>query len=435
MTAGGFCAPCAGQELQAQTRLVQEAYEINAEPVSTDARWEGILAYEGVATGDGRFINAGASRWENLPIPLRWAPSDEGAHKGAVVVGTIETMERRSDGAIWATGIIDTASSNGYEAYRLMSKGLLKGVSVDMDEMDVELRVRQEVYDRVTNGSEEAALDVVNGYVKVGEGAMDDEMMFVVDTLFRAATLCDIPAFKGAYVALVGELIASGEPVEDALVAAAPVRPPVDWFVDPQFSEATPITITDDGRIFGHAALWNTCHTGYQNTCVTAPRSLNNYAWFRTGDLVLDDGSHIPVGKVTMSTGHASHRLSAAPTAAHYDDTGAVAADVVCGEDKHGVWISGALRPNLTDAQIRELRAAPMSGDWRSVGGNLEMVALLAVNLPGFPVPRTRALVASGRTQTLLIPSPVLESTGSKLLELNRKLRQIRSDALAREMV
>ncbi|MCI4354550.1 MAG: hypothetical protein L3K06_04215, partial [Thermoplasmata archaeon] len=28
--------------------------------------------------------------------------------------------------------------------------------------------------------------------------------------------------------------------------------------------------------------------------------------------------------------------------------------------------------------------------------GNLELVALLAVNVPGFPVPRARALVASG---------------------------------------
>src|SRR5699024_6608649 len=34
----------------------------------------------------------------------------------------------------------------------------------------------------------------------------------------------------------------------------------------------------------------------------------------------------------------------------------------------------------------------PLSGDWRTIGGNLELVAALAVNTPGFPI------VASGAT-------------------------------------
>jgi hypothetical protein len=45
---------------------------------------------------------------------------------------------------------------------------------------------------------------------------------------------------------------------------------------------------------------------------------------------------------------------------------------------------------------VRLLRGSTLSGDWRGVDGNLELIALLAVNVPGFPVPRTRALVASG---------------------------------------
>lgn len=448
LVAGAFCAPCLGAELQAQSLAVAAQPEKLASAQS-DVRWSGPIAFEGVTTGDGRFINQGASRWENLPIPLRWTESDQGAHKGAVVVGTIDTIERREDGALFATGIIDTSTDNGHKVFQLMSKGILRGVSVDMDEMDVEMRVRKEIYDKVM--SDEAGpqtIEVTDGYVKVGEGAMDDEIMVITDTLIRAATLCDIPAFKNALLTLeaagnglppdgceVG-ILAPDNPstMEPVIVAAAPVRPPAEWFENPGLREPTPITITDDGRVYGHAALWNTCHTGYQNSCVTPPRSYTNYAWFRTGDLVTDKGTHIPVGKVTMSTGHASTRLAAAPAAAHYDDTGAVAADVAAGEDKHGVWISGALRPGLTDEQIRELRAAPMSGDWRTVGGNLEMVALLAVNLPGFPVPRTRALVASGRTNTLLSPVPTDIEPSTALGRLDKTVRTLKIQDLARGM-
>ena len=39
---------------------------------------------------------------------------------------------------------------------------------------------------------------------------------------------------------------------------------------------------------------------------------------------------------------------------------------------------------------------------WRKVGAGMELVAALGVNVPGFPVPRTRALVAGGQMQSLV---------------------------------
>jgi hypothetical protein len=99
---------------------------------------------------------------------------------------------------------------------------------------------------------------------------------------------------------------------------------------------------------------------------------------------------------------------NALAAASHYDNTGTVAADVRAGEDEYGIWVAGALRSTLTDEQIREFRAAPLSGDWRRIGGRLELVAALAVNTPGFPVPRTRArvLVASGHQQSVIAAAP-----------------------------
>lgn len=69
--------------------------------------WSGIITLEGVQTGDSRTIAEGALYWENLPLPLRWAPTDEGGHMGAVDIGRIDVIERRDGGVIWASGVID----------------------------------------------------------------------------------------------------------------------------------------------------------------------------------------------------------------------------------------------------------------------------------------------------------------------------------------
>lgn len=191
----------------------------------------------------------------------------------------------------------------------------------------------------------------------------------------------------------------------DALLASgAPVAPPLEWFRNPKFSSPTPLTVDEDGHVYGHIALWNTCHTGHEHRgqCIRPPRSHANYAHFLTGSLITDDGTEVSVGHITLDTRHANERLNAQRAAAHYDHTGHVVADVNVGEDAHGIWFSGALRSTVNEATLRALRSAPLSGDWRRVGGNLELVAALGVNMPGFPVPRPTGLVASGRMHSLV---------------------------------
>jgi len=167
---------------------------------------------------------------------------------------------------------------------------------------------------------------------------------------------------------------------------------PAEAFRDPGLTGPTPITI-EGGRIFGHLATWGVCHIGIQDTCVTAPHSNTGYAFYRTGVVVTDEGK-IPVGQITMGTGHASIRSNAKNAVEHYDNTGTVVADVVAGEDSFGIWVAGMLRPNLTEEQVTALAASCLSGDWRRTAAGLELVAALAVNVPGFPVPRP-ALAAS----------------------------------------
>lgn len=172
------------------------------------------------------------------------------------------------------------------------------------------------------------------------------------------------------------------------LASVAPLAPPTAWFVDPRLSKPTPLTIDDDGHVFGHLAQWKKCHVGIGNKCVLAPKSRTNYRLFRVGTVRTDDGTTVPIGKITLGTGHANDRWGIIPSREHYDNTGWAAAIVNVGEDRHGIWINGSLTTTMTPERIAELRASSLSGDWREVDYNLELIAALAVNAPGFPVYR-----------------------------------------------
>jgi 2'-5' RNA ligase len=173
---------------------------------------------------------------------------------------------------------------------------------------------------------------------------------------------------------------------ESTTAAAAPVAPPSDWFKPPYVTGPTPFTVTADGRVFGHIALWSKCHAGIANECVMAPHSQTGYKYFLNGQVLTSDGQMVKVGKITQGTGHAGPRMGWMPAADHYDNTGTASAIVTLHEDEFGLMSAGATIPNLTEEQIAELRRSPISGDWRRVNGYLELVAALAVNVPGFPI-------------------------------------------------
>lgn len=410
--------------------------------------WEGPIGFEGQLTGDGRIIEAGALTWDgldpNAPLPLRYVAEDVGAHANAIDVGHIFGIERRDDGVIWAHGDIVLDSDEARAAAAQIADKRKNGVSMDLDDVAFVVKVKAEIVEE-QDEIMEAALNEspdsdwtpperevdADGYVEVFEFDPDDEIMATTSARVRGATLVSIPAFADARISIVAEpsladeiesapiVDATDEPVDNldpelALVAAAaPLAPPREWFADPQLAGPTPITITDDGRVYGHLATWDVCHIASPqgaDVCVVAPRSQMGYARFHTGSLLTDDGETIGVGRITMGTGHAGPGLRAAAAAEHYDNTGTAVADVRAGEDAHGIWVAGALRPDVTPEQVRALRSSPLSGDWRRVDGNLELHAALAVNVPGFPIPRPAGLVASGELQALVASGVVADA-------------------------
>lgn len=211
---------------------------------------------------------------------------------------------------------------------------------------------------------------------------------------------------------------------EAALTAAASAgwRPPAAWFRNPDLTGPTRLRVTDDGRVYGHLASWGVCHTGIGNQCVTAPHSVTDYRYFKVGTVVTDDGQELAVGKITLGGGHASPQYGIRPALEHYDDSGTAVAAVTVGEDGHGIWVAGALLPGVDADRVAQLRLSPLSGDWRRADGNLELIAALAVNTPGFPVLR-----ASGGDCEALLAAGVVPPDFAEIRELTSvvKLKEI----------
>jgi hypothetical protein len=175
--------------------------------------------------------------------------------------------------------------------------------------------------------------------------------------------------------------------------------PPISAFRNPGFTEATPLTVTPDRRIFGYLCERNRAHIAFNGRRVFAPLD-DDLSFFLTGatDVIGDDGEvmEISVGKLTMNTSHAStdNHVTADAAARHYDHTGTIAAFVNAGIDDIGIWMAGVLLPDLDEMSTMRLRGCGASGDWRMVDGKLRLVAALSVPVGGFPIPRAR--VASG---------------------------------------
>jgi hypothetical protein len=225
---------------------------------------------------------------------------------------------------------------------------------------------------------------------------------------------------RAAYDHLAGHLKAGGlmpqtfttegldAPVQALYASATEVLAPPDYaFENPNFTAPTPITITAsaDGEwhLFrGHGATWDACHIGYPGACTAAPRE-GFHDFYRLGEVITASGQRVPVGTVTMATGHApTVGIDPRRAAEHYDNTGSMVAIVASGEDEFGIWVAGVVKPGVPAGKLMELRAAKLSGDWRRIGGMFRLVAMLAVNVPGFPVPRLRVGMHNGEQVSLV---------------------------------
>jgi hypothetical protein len=397
-------------DAKSRVLLATGAYEINGHDNVSGAKFTiPLVIPEGTESGDGRKFRKGSIEVRELPLPLMWQIKTAEGHDGSVVVGRIDHMERTDGGIGNARGVFDT-SAYGKEAERMVRDGFIRGVSADLDRFEAS----EEDAEEASENNEAAKKKK-----KIGGSKINIDRARVM-----AVTIVPKPAFQECSIRLeedtnVGESqeenmrqAPDGIYVEEMegseaqsivacgmIAGAIPAVPPAAWLVNPKLTGPTPLTVDDDGRVFGHIAAWHVNHIG-MTAGTKPPRSKSKYAFFHTGVLRADDGKDYPVGQLTLAGGHASLDASAMDAARHYDDTGSAIADVHAGEDTYGIWVAGSLRPSASPEQIRALRASAPSGDWRPINGALELVAVCQVNVPGFPI--ARAYVASGQVYALV---------------------------------
>lgn len=423
-------------EQQSGESLIAAGEEVDTSDLPSE--WHAVLTVENLRTTDHRRIADGALSWRQLPIAL-FAQFQNAGHFESHIVGQITEITRvpwdNGMTLIMGQGTFDLGGEHGREAARMVRDQILRWGSIDMEVLEDEMveigAPEADIYDLLFSQKLTAAADGYDWYQDITLGRI------------MGYTLVAMPAFPQAVIAPLSVELDIPDPmgeaptVENGLLAAGlqiPVDPPARFFEDPELETATPLTVDDNGRVFGHLALWETAHIGYDGMRVNPPHSDHEYAYFTTGSVRTADGTDVRVGQITFDTGHASAQADWRSAAHHYDHTGAVAADVVVGEDEFGIWFSGALRSTLTAEDVRAVRAAPLSGDWRAIGKNLELVAALSVNVPGFPVLAASgakgipALVAAGRKNSEQIslitaglkPRDPMEAMAREIVQIKR---------------
>lgn len=376
-------------------------------------------------TGDGRDFTdcIWTARDPNVStLPLMLQTETEFGHFGATLAGYFTSID--TSGSPTGEGRFYDSEA-GRQLRDMLLDGRRFGVSVDPGAVMAEFECIE--YD--------------------DDGWCDEGIVRFAEYEIIGVTATPFPAFAAAMIELAtSSVAASAGAADDPQVAQAaaaltsvdevrrssvatrervliPTRPPLSWFSNPALLMPTPLTITEQGHVLGHVAAWGTCHVGSERVCVTPPESRLAYRHFLTGEVLCDDSSRQGTGALTWGIPHADLSASLIQAQAHYADSRHGWADVNIGEDEHGIWIAGACRPQLEDADLRVLRALALSGDWRYAREtrDLELVAALAVNVPGFPIPRavtasgmsidqprTRAGLGSGQQQMSLVASGIV---------------------------
>ena len=405
-----------GELLEAHPGFSFSDFAITA-AANGEQAWTATLCIEGVPTVDSgtkRMLAPGGGDWLPLPLPLAImydSPHADGPND-APVCGRIDQIWRAGN-RYQAAGVFGSddvgAKAAGYVADKLITGVSIDPVDVTMERM---LYANGGIVSLPTVEDPDDAGGMMDAPADEDEVVEDYSMeVLYVFTSYKiaGATICPVQALTDATISIVAggsdrltnetEWTLAESLTASATMAEAPLNPPAEWFENPHLDKPSLITVTEEGRVFGHVAPWRGCHTGYVGRCVPPPRSRTGYAGFHVGRIETADGDLLRIGKLTLASGHADLNMTSAEARSHYDNTSTVAAFVRAGEDEHGIWVAGCLRRKVPGEMIQDLMANPLSGDWR----NGEMISAHAVPVPGYPILQASAIGEDGSEETSLI--------------------------------
>ena len=198
-------ADAAAQEpgIPAEEYEADDELEDDEEPI-TEIPVHGVLAPEGIETGDGRGFREGAISSRPLPYPLRLevVGTHGGTTSDVVTVGRIDEAWRDDATGMWRfRGAIILSKPQASAAIEGIIDGSGTGVSIDADAMAVDME----------GFSDEA--------VVTAEAAGKNPTTWFSETRVAGLTIVPIPAFHEAYIALGHDFVE--DMPEEALAASA----------------------------------------------------------------------------------------------------------------------------------------------------------------------------------------------------------------------
>lgn len=188
---------------------------------------------------------------------------------------------------------------------------------------------------------------------------------------------------------------------------------PEGWFDEPvDMSPHGEIRVNEDGRLWGYLAPASVSHRSFPGKHVRVPMGNVDYSGWQNKAWPVAEGHKIYVGVITMDCGHASTNpgdRSYTHRREHYDNSCSIAAHARIGENRHGVWVAGALAPWLDGERLGKIMSCSLSGDWATHPdrpGWKDFVAALTVPAPGFPnrVPPAVVRVEEGAIVASSVP-------------------------------
>ena len=229
--------------------------------------------------------------------------------------------------------------------------------------------------------------------------------------------------YVGASSLPEGEPVTASADPEEALTASAwtamrDLPPmPAAFFREPTEEELPPGSggvHYRDGRVFGWVAQAGEPHAGMPGQRLTI-ESLGNIdmSHFHRARFLLDDGSEVRAGVMTMNVGHHRDSAECETAACQFDNTRTVAGVVVCGMNERGMWFSGAAAPWLSEWDRTVFQACQPSYHLkRGDGGAWQLRAVLSVPVPGHSSPLLAAAVERSNL-ALAASAAVVEDTAS----------------------
>lgn len=265
----------------------------DGEELITEIPVHGVLAPEGVPTGDGRLFALEALRTRDLPVPLRYEfeSSHGGDNSRVATIGRVDEAWRDDASNMWRwRGAVVLTKPYAQEAIDGMVDGTVRGVSIDGDDAVVDVTPSPAPRD----GAGEEEPDLLSMLLNPED---------TVYSQMRVAglTIVPIPAFQEAYIALGPDFQEDLSAADQATqLAALQACGCLDGWAELDLTD----TALDDARaaIAAELATARDGHTGFDHDVDVMVQSLTDAMGVATGDSTTS--TSWPAGAATSAVSH-----------------------------------------------------------------------------------------------------------------------------------